>query len=148
MYGLITITMKKEEKTRCIIVNRITAGRTAKKMMLFGKIKESTAYIMKRKCNAYVAARAPLMFLRQPGKFTKGPVLSGRCAPAHKIRRIQDWCEDTLSGFPEKNIWLPNSPACNPLDHIVWRVTQPHVNKTPQRISASLMQKIRGGGQP
>lgn len=63
MYGLITVTMKKEEKTKGIIVNRITAGRTAKKMMLFCKIKESTAYTMKRKCNAYIAARAPLMFL-------------------------------------------------------------------------------------
>jgi hypothetical protein len=44
MYDVITVTMKKEEKTRGIAVNRIWAERMAKKIILFCNIKESTVY--------------------------------------------------------------------------------------------------------
>jgi hypothetical protein len=63
-------------------------------------------------------------------------------APAHNSKRTQDWCRVNLPEFWWKELWLPSSPDCNPLDYFVWGVSELHVNKTPHNTSAALMEKI------
>lgn len=41
-------------------------------------------------------------------------------APAHTAKVVQQWCEENLTDFLNKNEWPPGSPDCNPLDCFVW----------------------------
>ena len=46
-----------------------------------------------------------------------------------------------LPEFWEKEVWLPYSPDCNPLDYFVWSVCERDVNKHPHSSLDSLRQK-------
>ncbi len=83
-----------------------------------------------------------LMILRQPEKFTRGPVMPGALCFSPLNKSIQGWYWDNLLECSEKDILLSSSPHFNPMDKIVWGVSELHVNKTPSNTSAFLMQKV------
>ncbi len=56
MYGFITATKKKEEKTRDIIVYGLCAGRTTEKIMKCQNIKKCTVFQNNENLEAHIAA--------------------------------------------------------------------------------------------
>ena len=63
-------------------------------------------------------------------------------APAHNSNRTQQWCEDNLPFFWEKEVWPPSSPDCNPLDYFVWGVAERDVNRTSHNTKQALKDRI------
>lgn len=45
-------------------------------------------------------------------------------APAHKARKVQQWCAQNFPGFINFNQWPPSSPDLNPMDYSVWSVLE------------------------
>jgi len=60
-------------------------------------------------------------------------------APAHTSNKTQQWCQDNLPLFWEKELWPPSSTDCNPLDYFVWSLTKRDVKTssptTPEHLS-------------
>jgi hypothetical protein len=70
-------------------------------------------------------------------------------APHKKVQRIQvrsnrtqEWCAQNLPFFWEKEVWPPSSPDLNPLDFLVWGVTERDVNRSPHNTKQSLITSI------
>ena len=41
-------------------------------------------------------------------------------ATPHTHQLSQEWCQDNLPAFFDKDRWPPNSPDLNPLDYSIW----------------------------
>ncbi|QQP52414.1 Uncharacterized protein FKW44_004561 [Caligus rogercresseyi] len=76
-----------------------------------------------------VAARRPYVFQQDS-------------APCHTSRKTQKWLSENLDDYTSPNIWLPNSPDCNPCDFYPWGAVERDTNRTDCNTMAELKARI------
>ena len=57
----------------------------------------------------------------------------------------QTWLSNNLPDFWGKDVWMPSSPDCNPLDYYVWGACERRINRTPHSNLESLKAAIVTG---
>ena len=66
-------------------------------------------------------------------------------APAHNAKVTQDWLSANLPDFWGKELWMPGSPDCNPLDYYFWGACERTINRAPHNTLDSLKTSIMDG---
>ncbi|QQP36730.1 Uncharacterized protein FKW44_021914 [Caligus rogercresseyi] len=63
-------------------------------------------------------------------------------APCHTSRKTQKWLSENLDDYTSPNIWLPNSPDCNPCDFYPWGAVERDTNRTACNTMGELKARI------
>ncbi|QQP53137.1 Transposable element tcb2 transposase [Caligus rogercresseyi] len=63
-------------------------------------------------------------------------------APCRTSRKTQKWLSENLDDYTSPNIWLPNSPDCNPCDFYPWGAVERDTNRTACNTMAELKARI------
>ena len=66
-------------------------------------------------------------------------------APAHNAKVTQDWLSANLPDFWGKELRMPGSPDCNPLDYYFWGACERTINRAPHNTLDSLKTSIVAG---
>ena len=72
----------------------------------------------------------------------QGDFQAGR-APAHRARKVQDWCRGNFPGFWENGTWPGNSPDLSPIENL-WAIVREELNKMePTTSEKTLIQNVQ-----